>query len=378
VKDTEAGENELLTPMGWAEIDLSALTHNLRVVKGCLQRGTQFAAVVKKNAYGHGIVPIARAAVAAGADYLGVLSLEEGVELREANITSPILILGYFPPREANEVIGKHLTSTVVEPELALALDNAARDLGTIAQVHVNVDTGIHRFGATVEEAIKLLHFLSGLRHLRVTGLYTHFSSADAPEKRLTEVQLEEFLRFAALFPQVKFLHAANSAATLRFPKTHLNLVRIGLAMYGLYPFPRTETQVQLRPVLSVKARVTRLHQLKPGDGVSYGLNWVTKKEALVALVYLGYGDGLSRLLSDRGEMLVRGQRVPIRGDICMEQCIVEVTMVPGIKVGDEVVFIGRQGTAEITADEVADWIGTINYEIISRISAKLPRIYLP
>lgn len=353
----------------WVEIDLGALTHNVKAIRQHLRPGTQFMAVLKKNAYGHGIVPVARAAVAAGADYLGMHSLEEGVELREANITSPILILGYFPPREANEVIGKHLTSTVVEPELALALDKAAQDLGTLAQVHVNVDTGLHRFGATVEEATKLLHFLSGLRYLRVAGLYTHFSSADEPE---TEIQLERFLRFAATFPQVQFLHAANSAATLRFPKTHLNLVRTGLAIYGLYPFPK------LRPVMSVKARVIRFHQLKPGDGVSYGLTWVAEKEALIALVYLGYGDGISRLLSNRGEVLIRGQRVPIRGDICMDQCMIEVTSVPGVKVGDEVVFIGRQGAQEVTASEVAHWMGTIPHEVVTRIRASLPRIYLP
>ena len=360
----------------WAEIDLDSLIHNVRVIRQHLQAGTQFMAVVKRNAYGHGMVPVARAAVAAGADYLGVHSLEEGIELREANLNHPILVMGYFPPKEAYEAISKHLISTVVEPELAIALDKAAHDIDTIAQVHVKVDTGIHRYGATVEEATKLLHFLSYLRHLRVTGLYTHFSSADEPQKRLTEVQLEKFLRFAAAFPQVNFLHAANSAATLRFPKTHLNLVRTGLAMYGLYPFRKIETDVQLRPVLSVKARVIRLHQLKPGDGVSYGLSWVSEKDALVALVYLGYGDGLSRLLSNRGEFIIHGQRVPIRGNICMDQCIVEVTTVPRVKVSDEVVFIGRQGTEEITVDEVAGWMGTISYEVVSGISARLPRIY--
>lgn len=360
----------------WAEIDLDALTHNVRVIRQHLQPCTQFMAVVKKNAYGHGIIPVARAAVAAGADYLGVHSLEEAIELREAKISSPILLMGAFPPREVDKVIRKHVISTVVEPELALTLDKASSDLGTIAEVHVKVDTGLHRFGATLEEATKLLHFVLGLRHLRVAGLYTHFSSADEPERRLTEIQLETFTRFAVAFPQVKFLHAANSAAALRFPKTHLNLVRIGLTMYGLYPFPKIETQVQLRPVLSLKTRVVRLHQLTPGDGVSYGLSWVAEKDALVALLYLGYGDGLSRLLSNRGEALVHGQRVPIRGNICMDQCMVEVTTVPGVKVGDEVVLIGRQGTEEITTDEVAHCTGTINYEVVSRLSAKLPRVY--
>jgi len=361
----------------WAEIDLKALADNVKALRQHLRPGTRLMGIVKKNAYGHGAVPVARVVISAGADYLGVHSLDEALELREANINSPIFIMGYCSPKGAHEVIRRHLLVTVVEPELALALDKAARDIGTIAEVHVKVDTGIHRFGATVEEATKLLHFLLDLRYVRVAGLYTHFSSADAPEQAITEAQLEKFLRFAASFPQVKFLHAANSAATLRFPQTHLNLVRTGLAMYGLYPFPKKETPVQLKPVMSVKARVIRFHQLKPGDGVGYGLTWVAEKDTTAALVYLGYGDGISRLLSDRGEALIHGQRVPIRGRISMDQSMIDVTKVAGVKVGDEVVFVGRQGTEEISADEVANWMGTINYEVVTGISARLPRIYL-
>lgn len=377
MKDTGTSENELLTPMGWAEIDLSALTHNVRVIKGCLRRGTQFAAVVKKNAYGHGLVPIARALVSTGVDYLAVYSLEEGLELRRINITVPILIFGFIPPAEAKVAIRAQLTPTVVEPELAVALDSAAKELDTIVKVHVKVDSGLNRSGASLEDASRLLPFLFGLDYLEVGGLYTHFSSADEPDKAPTETQLRRFLDLAGAFPMVKFLHAANSAATLRFPETHLNLVRVGIALYGLYPSSSMEWNVPLRPVLSLKGRIVRIHRVRAGDGVGYGLTWTATNDALVALVPIGYGDGLPRLLSNRGEALVRGHRVSIRGVISMDQCVVDVTNVPEVKVGDVVTFIGKQPPEEVTADEVARWATTINYEVVTAIPSRLPRIYL-
>ena len=377
MKDTGAGENELLTPLGWAEIALRALAHNVRVIKGCLRRGTQFAAVVKKNAYGHGLVPIARTLVSTGVDYLAVYSLEEGLELRRANITVPILIFGFIPPAEAKVAIRAQLTPTVMEPELAVALDSAGKELDTIVKVHVKVDSGLNRSGVSFEDASRLLSFLFSLDYLEVGGLYTHFSSADEPDKAPTETQLKRFLDLASAFPTVKFLHAANSAATLRFPETHLNLVRVGIALYGLYPSSSMEWNVPLRPVLSLKGRIVRIHRVRAGDGVGYGLTWTATNDALVALVPIGYGDGLPRLLSNRGEALVRSHRVPIRGVISMDQCVVDVTNVPEVKVGDVVTFIGKRPPEEVTADEVARWANTINYEVVTAIPSRLPRIYL-
>ena len=364
--------------LSWAEIDLAALTHNIKRLCQRLQTGTQLMGVVKKNAYGHGAVPVAKAAVVAGAEWLGVHSLEEGLELRDAGITSPVLIFGDTPHTQAAVMVGKKLTPTVIETELPLALDRAAQDLDTTIAVHIKVDTGRNRFGASVEDVVPLLRFISGLGRVRMGGLYTHFASADERERRTTETQLQRFLEIAASLPEPRFLHAANSAATLRFPETHLNLVRVGIAMYGIYPSLATERTVPLRPVLSLKSRVVRLHWIKPGEGVSYGLTWIAKKDALMALVPFGYGYGLPRLLSNRGQVLVHGQRIPIRGKVCMDQCVVDVTTVPEVEVGDEVVLLGRQGSEEINADEIANWADTISYEVVSRISPRLPRIYLP
>jgi len=363
--------------LSWAEINLGALTHNVKRLHQHLRPGAQLMAVVKKNAYGHGAIPVAKSAVAAGAEWLGVHSLEEGLELRAAGITTPVLIMGPILPSQATVVLEKKLTPTVTETEFASALDSAAREADTTAAVHVKVDTGLNRFGASVQDVTCLLHFISGLRRVKVSGMYTHFTSADEPDRRTTEIQLQRLLKIATILPEPRFLHAANSAATLRFPETHLNLVRVGIAIYGAYPSPATERTVSLRPVLSLKSRVARVHWVRPGEGVSYGLTWIARKDALVALIPFGYGHGLPRLLSNRGQVLVHGRRVPIRGRVCMDQCIVDVTAVPGVKVGDEVVLLGSQGSEEINVDEIACWANTISYEVFTGIWTGLPRIYV-
>jgi alanine racemase len=265
----------------------------------------------------------------------------------------------------------------VVEPGLALALDRAAEHLGTDVSVHVKVDTGLNRYGASMEDVPELVRFISSLARVKMTGFYTHFASADEPDPAFTQLQLQRFLKIAATLPEPKLLHAANSAATLRFPETHLDMVRVGLSLYGVYPSPHVERAVPLRPVLSLKARVTRVHRLRPGEGVSYNLTWIAKREALVALVPFGYGHGLPRLLSNRGQVLIHGRRLPIRGRVCMDQCVVDVTRVPEVKVGDEVVLLGRQGNEEITSDEIAAWARTISHEIFTGVWTGLPHIYV-
>jgi len=363
--------------LSWAEIDLGALTGNIRRLHKHLRPGVQLLAAVKKNAYGHGAGSVARAAVAAGAEWLGVFSVEEGAELRDAGITTPILIMGCVPCTQVATVILKNLTPTVIETELPLALDRAAQSMETTINVHIKVDTGLNRFGANIEDVASLLRFVSALGRVKIGGLYTHFASADEPDRSTTEIQLQRFLKVAANFPEPKFLHAANSAATLRFPETHLNMVRVGIAMYGVDPSPITERTFPLEPVLSLKSRVVRLHWIKAGEGVSYGLTWIAEKDALVALIPFGYGHGLPRLLSNRGQVLVHGQRVPIRGRVCMDQCVVDVTDVAEVRVGDEVVLLGRQGSEEITAEEIANWANTISYEVFTGIWTGLPRIYV-
>jgi alanine racemase len=333
-------------------------------------------AVVKKNAYGHGAAAVSRAALEAGADYLAVHSIEEAVGIRLAGSNAPILILGPVLPNKANTIIEQCLTPTVVDREFACALSAAAQEWNRVVEVHVKVDAGLNRYGALLEEAPELINYLSTLPNIKVVGLYTHFSSADELDETPTKLQLERFLKVARLFPQIELLHAANSAATLRFPETHLNMVRVGEAIYGYYPSAACKT-VPLRPALSVKTRIVRVHTIKAGEGVSYGLTWVAPKESIVALIPFGYGHGLPRILSNRGQVLVKGKRAPIRGVVCMDQSIIDVTEMPGVKVGDEAAIIGRQGDEEITATEVAELAQTIDYEIITRLPMTLPRIYL-
>ena len=369
-------ESKPPNPMAWAEIDLSALSHNVAVIRKRLRHGSIFMAVIKKNAYGHGVIPIARHLVSIGVDNLAVYSLEEGLELRQANINVPILLFRIVPPRDARIAVAEHLTPTVMDAESALALNSAARELDTTVKVHVKVDTGLNRSGASLGDAAKLLPILFGLEHLEIEGLYTHFASADEPDKTPTETQLRRFLDLARAFPSVKLWHTANSAAAIRLPETHLSMVRVGISLYGLYPSTAVVWDITLKPVLSLMGPIVRIHRLKPGDGVGYGLTWKATNDTIVALVPVGYGDGLPRLLSNRGEALVRGQRVPIRGRISMDQTVVDITGVPQAEVGDVVTFIGRQPPGEITADEVAAWANTINYEVVTTLPSRLTRIY--
>lgn len=361
----------------WIEIDLDALTHNIRALRGHLRVGTKFMAVVKKNAYGFGAVAVSRAALEAGVDYLAVHALEEALELRESGIHAPLLVLGPVLPGEADTVVKKRLAVTVIDKELAHALATAGQKLNAEIEVHVKIDTGLQRFGVSPEEAPELLSYLDTLSTLKVAGLYTHFSSADESDETPTRLQLERFLKVAKLFPRVKLLHAANSAATLQFSETHLDMVRVGISLYGYYPSAAVSKAVTLKPALDLKTRVVRVHSIRAGEGVSYGLTWVAPEDSVVALIPFGYGHGLSRLLSNRGEVLIRGKRAPIRGVVCMDQSIVEVTDIPEARVGDEVTIIGRQGSEEVTAEEIAGLTNTINYEVVTRLPAALPRLYL-
>ena len=361
----------------WIEIDLDALTYNIKAFRDYLSVSTKFMAVVKKNAYGCGAVAISHVALEAGADYLAVYSLEEALELREAGIHAPLLVFGPLLTSSADIIVKQRLTPTVIETGLARALSAAGQKLNTVAEVHVKIDTGLQRFGVSLEEAPELLNYLDTLPNVKVMGLYTHFSSADETEQTPTKIQLERFLKLARLFPQIKLLHTANSAATLQFPETHLNMVRVGISLYGFYPSAAVRKVVPLEPVLSLKTRVVRVHSIKAGEGVSYGLTWVAPQDSIVALIPFGYGHGLPRLLSNKGEVLIRGRRAPIRGNICMDQCIVDVTDIPDVRVDDEVTVIGRQGSEEISAGEIAKLANTIHYEVVSRLPAVLPRLYL-
>ncbi len=360
----------------WAEIDLDALTSNVHSLQS-LAGDAAIMAVVKANAYGHGIVPVARAALQAGARWLGVVCVDEGVRLRRSGIDAPVLVLGHIQAGEVNGIIENSLTPTINSLEIAHALSGAAREANTVLSVHIKVDTGLHRYGSIPRDAIALAQAVRSMHSLRLDGLFTHFSMAEDGENPYTEEQFRRFLTAAEQIPGISVRHVCNTAALLRAPHMALEIVRPGIGLYGCYPSPDLKDRLMLLPVLSLKSRIARLHRLQPGQGVSYGHTWRADRPTTLALVMCGYGDGLPRSLSNRGSVLIRGARAPIVGRICMDMCMVDVTDVPRVAEGDEVVIIGRQGNDEITADEVAELAGTISYEVLCHITERVPRLYM-
>ncbi len=364
----------------WAEIDLDAVAHNVRELKRIIGNA-DLLAVVKANAYGHGAVMVATTALENGAKWLGVARVDEGVQLRRAAITNPILLIGYASPSEAESIVEHRLTPTVNTKQLALAISAVSSSHNVVTPVHIKVDTGLTRYGLLPDEIVDFAKALKTLPNLRLEGLYTHFATSDERDKsfvhRQLEVYQETLKRLNDEGIDIEIRHAANSGAALDVPEARMDIVRCGITLYGLYPSDFVSREARLRPVLSLKSQVARVSQVPPGTTVSYGRTYETKSVTRLALVPVGYADGLSRALSNRGNVLIRGKRAPIVGRVCMDQCVVNVDEIPDVCVGDEVVIIGRQGSEEITADEVAKQLGTINYEITCNISARVPRIYL-
>jgi len=365
----------------WAEIDLDAIVHNVQGFKRLLGEQVAIMAVVKANAYGHGMEQVARAALAAGATWLTVSRLDEGIALRQAGLDAPILLMGFVACSAAPLVVQYGLTPTLADWSLAQALSAAANRLGRLLPVHVKVDTGMNRFGLAPEETLDFMRALVRLPGLVLQGLYTHFASADAADGSYTRRQLACFKQVLAALEangiRVPVRHAANSAAALTLPEARLDAVRLGIAMYGLRPSTEVEPAIPLRPALTLKGRVAQVRVLPPGSSISYGRTYTTSQTTPVALIACGYGDGYSRLCSNRGAVLVRGRRAPIRGRVCMDQLVVEVSGIAGVRPGDEAVLIGRQGDQEISAEEVAGWAETINYEVVTQLLPRLPRVYL-
>jgi alanine racemase len=359
----------------WLRIDLDGLAHNLRRLRQIA--GVPLMAVLKADAYGHGAVRVARTALVNGATMLAVATLSEGRALREADITAPILVLGYTPPWQAREAVALGLTCTVFDRDVAQALAKAATTLRRVASIHVEVDTGMARLGLQPEQTLAFLQMLATLPALKVEGLYTHFATADEADTAFAEAQLGRFSQVlaevtaAGLRPPL--VHAANSAALLRFPTARFDMVRPGVACYGLSPGPATPLPADFRPVLSFHSEVAQVHDHPTGTPISYGGTFVTPRPSRIATIPVGYADGLRRVPPWR-EVLVRGQRAPIVGRICMDYAMVDVSDIPGVKRGDPVVLIGTQGNAQITTDEVAGWLGTINYEVVTGILARVPR----
>jgi alanine racemase len=338
-------------------------------------------AVVKADAYGHGAVTVAQTALQAGATWLGVATVPEGIELRQAGIQAPILVMGAVNHAEEVRAITRwQLQPTLVTPKQALVFSEALNHQAL--PVHLKLDTGMSRLGFDWRQAVDFVDFVRGLAHLQVVSLYSHLATADQPNSRALQQQQQRFehaiasLRQQALLPPR--LHLANTAATLGHPQLHYDMVRIGLGLYGLAPAAHLTHVLDLQPVLEVKARITHLKTLAPGTGVSYGHTFVTDRSLRVAVVGIGYADGVPRLLSNRMQVLIEGQRVPQIGAITMDQLMLDVSALPSLQEGDIVTLIGQSGHQRITADDWAEQTGTISWEILCGFKHRLPRIATP
>lgn len=352
-----------------AIVDLDAIRENVRALRPA---AAGLMAVVKANAYGHGAVPVARVALEAGAAWLGVALVEEGVALREAGIEAPILVLTEFPPGSEKEALAGELTPTLYTEAGLHALAEAARHLGRTARAHVKLDTGMHRVGLPVAEAETFCAAVLDAG-VQIEGVWTHFAKADEPEDGSAHRQLTTYLealerlRAAGIEPTIR--HAANSAATLAFPASHLDLVRVGIAMYGLDPSP--EVRANLRPAMSLRSRVGLTKRVAAGEALSYGLRYRLDRESTIATIPVGYADGYARGLSTAGRVAINGKRYPVAGTVTMDQLLVDCGDDP-VTPGDEVVLFGE----DPTADEVGAWYGTIGYEVVCAVSERVPREY--
>jgi alanine racemase len=358
----------------WAEVDLEAIADNVAAVRRHTRR--QVMAVVKADGYGHGAVPVARAALAAGATWLGVARFEEAAELREAGLEVPILLLGLTPPERLAEAVALDVALTAWSAEQVDAAAVAAARAGRPARLHLKVDTGMSRLGVTPEGARDLAQHVRGRRAVVLEGIFTHFACADDPASSSADDQLRLFGEVVDSLGDVRppLVHAANSAAILRLPGSWLDLVRLGIAMYGLSPGAAVPLLPGMRPAMTWKAVLAQVKTLPPGRGISYGHTYVTTRTERIGTLPVGYADGWRRI--DGNEVLVRGRRLPIVGRVCMDQCMVRLDDVPGAAPGDEVVLVGRQGDDEITGDDVAARWGTIGYEVVCVVGRRVPRVY--
>ena len=374
----------------WAEIDLAALASNVRGMKALTGDDCRLMAVVKANGYGHGMCRVAGSALENGASALGVARLAEGIGLREHGFSAPVLVMGYTSARFASEIVAHNLIQTVWSEDDARAFSESASTAGTTMPVHFKVDTGMGRLGKNmmtgddreaIDKTVREIRAVADLPGIFLEGVYTHFASADEKDKTYARAQLDLFLR---LIDQLKtaglstvICHAANSAAVIDLPETHLDMVRTGIAIYGLYPSTAVNRQrVSLQPAMTLKTRIVQLKQVPAGTRISYGSTYTTPRPTTLAIVPIGYADGYSRLLSSAGFMLVAGKKAPVVGRVCMDLTVLDVGGIDGVAVEDEVVVFGKQGATEISVDEIAAMLNTIPYEVVTTVTDRVPRVY--
>ncbi|MFN2340177.1 MAG: alanine racemase [Halanaerobium sp.] len=365
----------------WIEIDLSALENNYNFIRKKINKKTKIAAVVKANAYGHGAVRVAKKLSELGVEYFCVGSPDEGIELRRAGIIEPILVLAEVLKSQYDDIIKADLIQTAASRETLKALNQAGARAEKKIRVHLKVDTGMGRIGFFLEELLEVYKLALELKNIKIEGLFSHLARADEEDKEFSYLQLQRFksalnkIRTAGF--KLPLLHIANSAAVIDLDDTSLDLVRPGIMLYGLLPSADLKEDADLKSLLSFKTKIVQIRELAADSAVSYGSTYKTDESERLAVLPIGYKDGYPRLLSNQGEVLIKGKRAPIRGRVCMGQTIVSVDQIENAAVGDEVVLIGKQGSEEISAFEIAELCGTINYEIVCNLNERLEKIYI-
>lgn len=366
----------------WAEINLDNLAHNIREVRRLAEKQSQVMAVIKADGYGHGAAKVAQTLLDNGADCFAVAVLDEAIELRNAGFEVPIFILGYTQPERAAEVVKYDLEQSVYSFEAAKALSAEAIAQGKTARLHIKVDTGMGRIGFKADdEAVDIVRSIHALPGINIKGIFTHFAVADEVDKSYTELQFKKFRWICDNLEEkgikIEIKHCGNSAAIIDLPEMHLDMVRAGIMLYGLAPSKAVKlNKLALKEVMSLKVKISHVKELEPGQSVSYGRKFVADRRSKIASLPIGYADGYTRLLTGKAEALVKGKRVPVVGSICMDQCMIDITGIEDIAVGEEVVLFGEQLGGFISIDEIAEKLGTINYEVVCMISRRVPRVY--
>lgn len=363
----------------YVEVNLDQLTANLRAIQAQVAPA-KVMVILKANAYGHGLVAVAQHMVRVGADYLGVAFLEEGILLREAGVTAPILVLGGILGNQVPQFLAHDLTLTASSVEKLQQIDAAARSTGRDARIHLKIDTGMERIGVHYYSASPLLEAALRCEHCQVEGIYSHFANSDAANSTYARLQLARFNQVLDFYQQrglpPPMRHMANSGAILQLPESYFDMVRAGILLYGIYPSGETARTVAVRPGLAWKSQVVYFKVVQPGHPVSYGSTWQSDRMTRVVTIPAGYGDGYFRSLSNKAEVLIRGRRYPVIGRVCMDQLMVNIGWETAYN-GDEVVLLGQSGDEQITCEALANWAGTIPYEVLTNINTRVPRVYL-
>jgi len=364
-----------------AEIDLRALAFNYRQIEKKIPRGTRILGVVKADAYGHGAVPVSLKLAQLGVEYLGVAMSDEGVRLREGGVKTPILLLGGIYREDVDWAFRYHLTPVVFQKESLHLLSREAARRKRKVRVHLKVDTGMGRLGVPISLWPAFLAELQRFPEIEIEGILSHYSMADETENPFTRKQWKAFQEAVAIGESMgvhfKYKHIANSAGLAAFPSWSGNLVRPGIILYGSYPSPAVRNLIKLKPVMTLKTRIGLLKRVPPGERISYGGTFVTRRESLIATLPIGYGDGYNRKLSNQGEVLIRGRRAPVVGRVCMDYIMADVTDIPKVSLRDEAVLMGRQGRAQITPEEIAEKVDSISYEMLCLVGKRVPRVYI-